>query len=105
MRVFIVLHKPTNKYLPPVKSMKGATTQELAVTPRVFYRAQDAICAARWWADGTAGMEYLEEWETGDREPIGVGSIPVEGRQLSDLRLLDAIIGIIDLTGKEIKPL
>jgi hypothetical protein len=95
MKVWIVKHIPTDQYLPPVKSMRGTTSQELSDMPRVFYKKQYAVSAARWWAKGTAGMGYTQDWETGINEPMGVESRPVEGRKLSDLRIYEAIIAIV----------
>lgn len=85
--LYVVEHKPTGKFLPPVKSYHSTTSQELSSTPRVFYRKQDAVCAAKWWAKGHAGAVYDKDWETGHNEPAGVESIPVEGRKLEGLRL------------------
>ncbi len=90
IKVFIVEHKPSGKYLPPVKAYHSTTSRELSSTPRIFYRRQDAVCAARWWAAGEALTLYSDDWESGHREAIGISSEPVEGRKLEDLRICPA---------------
>lgn len=90
LEVFVVKHKPSGKYLPPVRAYHSVTTRPLSDTPRVFYRRQDAIRAAKWWAAGRASTEYVQG--TYGREPIGVVSELVEGRLLSDLFICNAEI-------------
>ncbi len=90
IRVFVVKHSPTGKYLPPMKGFHSATTRELSDTPRIFYRRRDAKRSAQWWAKGEAGTIYDRDWETGYREPAGIVSHPVEGRRLEDLFIYSA---------------
>ncbi len=103
MDVWIVKHEPSGKYLPPLKAYTAATARELSDTPRVFYRRQDAVQAARWWAEGRAGWLFETDWETGVREPAGIDSVHVEGRNLSDLMTYRALLQPA-YHGNEIKP-
>lgn len=90
MKLYIVQHTPTKLYLPPVRSYHSTTSAELSEIPRTFYRRQDAISAAKWYARGMAGIEY--EWGEDGREPIGVSSEPVKGRRLRDFVVIPATL-------------
>ena len=86
--MFIVKNMKTGKYLPPLKSMRSATTQELSDIPRVFTSRGAAILSARWWAAGQAGWSYEYGVESGFLEGSELVSTPVKGRRLSDLRII-----------------
>jgi len=97
-KILLVKHRPSGKYLPPVKSYHSTTSRELSNTPRIFYRRQDAESAAKWWAAGMAGTIYDNDYETGIRMAAGVVSEPVEGRSLKDLIICQASLTILTPT-------
>ncbi len=83
MDLYIVRCKVTRKFLTPIRGGKSSTALPLGDKPRTFTTRYAAENAARWWAAGRAGL--TRDWETGD--PAGVNSLPVEGRDLSTLRV------------------
>ncbi len=99
IKVFVVKHVPSGKFLPPVRAYHSTTAREPSDTPRIFYRRQDAKSAAEWWAKGRAGTEY--DWGEEGREAIGVVSEPVKGRLLHDLRVCTAQL-YIDKAGEKL---
>ena len=86
MKVYVVKHLPTGKFLPPVKSCKSTTDRDLSDIPRVFYRTNDAIAAGRWWAAGVAYGQMTRSFE--GYENYDVITKAVKGRNLSDLRVV-----------------
>ncbi len=103
MKIWIVKHMPSGKFLPPLKTHTPATRRELSDRPRVFYTKSAAILASRWWAQGQAHWTY-DDSQFGYREGVAIESIPIPGRRLKDLRIHECSL-LLSKTGEEVKPL
>lgn len=85
MELYIVRCTKTGLYIPPIRAGKSTTSQDLSDVPRTFTKRSAAESAARWWAEGTHGLQWDDDFTE-------TSCYPVKGRDLKFLRVYKFVL-------------